>query len=307
MMINNKCLFVTPKGTSLYFLSKKYGFQAVEPYQLKNRWAYRFRYLFHLLKIDGFWGPFSELSNELQCSRPEMIVIDGSLIFAPFLKRLRVLFPDVRVKYMYSNIVKCNASISPKVLNRYNIEGWSWDIGDCETYSLKYQRPSFDQSLILPSEIQEYHACFIGQDKGRYHVVKDIQAVLEGLGYKCYIKIMPNYNFLLKLREDYSPRIPYSDYLKVVSKSKCIIDLVQKGQTGTTMRVLEAIFSHKKLITNNDALIGYDFYNKNNIFIWGRDSVEDLKMFIESDFIEIEQEVLSEYTPSKGFERILHD
>ena len=52
------------------------------------------------------------------------------------------------------------------------------------------------------------------------------------------------------------------------------------------MRIMEAIFGDKKLISTNSALRYADFYDPNNIFIIDLDHVDEgkLREFMDSDF-----------------------
>ena len=307
MITRNQILFVMSADSVSYPILKSNGYNIVEPYRRRSRCAYKIRYLLHLLRIDNLIGVLSEPSEDFLNSNPKLIIIEGSLIYIPFIRHLRKRFPIVRTKFCYSNIVKVAASISPKILTKFNIEGWSWDPKDCKTYHLHYLKPFFDEDILPNSETLVYDACFIGKDKGRYHTVRSIQRSLESLGYKCFIKVIPPFNFLKKLHNYYSEPISYVEYLSIVSKSRCVIDIVQQGQTGTTMRVFESLFGQKKLITNNHDIITYDFYDKRNIFILGKDSIADLKLFMESDYVQISQDILEEYKPTQWINRIIND
>lgn len=301
------CLFVAIKGSTSWKVSSSYGAKTIEPYRQRSRWAYRIRYLIHLLRMDRFVSFCSEINNEILKESPDLIVISGSLIYEPFVKQLRYFFPDIKIKYCYNNIVKSKASISPEVLIRYSIEGWSWDMQDCQLYNLNYNKPSFNKEVLHKSTIIKYDVCFIGKEKGRYKTVVGLQKFLEHNNYKCFIKITPNYSFLLKLHSYYSRPISYDDYLEIIASSRCIIDLVQKGQTGTTMRVFEALFSQKKLITNNVSLSSYDFYNKQNVFILGEDPIDSICEFIDSDFKPVSPQILNSYLTEQWLRNISDD
>lgn len=55
---------------------------------------------------------------------------------------------------------------------------------------------------------------------------------------------------------------------EIYANSKCILDSAQKGQTGLTIRVIEAIGAKKKLITTNPDVVNYDFYCPENIYLY---------------------------------------
>ena len=113
-----------------------------------------------------------------------------------------------------------------------------------------------------------YTFALIAQNKNREHIIKSIKEKCDAYDTKSFFKII----------EKNKERIPYSEYLDIVKKSKCIIDVVVEGQSGLSLRPMEALFFEKKLITNNASVRDYDFYDKNNIFIYGVD--DDLNSFM---------------------------
>jgi hypothetical protein len=58
------------------------------------------------------------------------------------------------------------------------------------------------------------------------------------------------------------------EVLQHISKCKFIVDIHKYGiQDGLTFRVFESLFFEKKLITSNQDIKTYDFYNPNNIHV----------------------------------------
>ena len=299
-------LFVLSKKSVSYPILKSKGCWLIEPYKQRSRWAYKYRYVANLLKIDGGYGLFSELSDELLHANPKKIVIEGTVVFEPFIKKLRERFPKEDILFFYSNIIKDPASVHPSVLNKYDVKAYSWDKADCDSYGLAYCKPSFDVSIMPQLSEINYDVCFIGADKGRYKIIRDLRAIFDKYHFKSYIRVTPDFKFLKRLHSYYSDSIPYDEYLRVVSSSKCIIDLVQKGQIGTTMRVMEALFSGKKLISNNVHLAEYDFYHPDNIFILGKDDDRDIYGFLMKDYKPIDRKILYEYTTDYWLNNILN-
>ena len=61
------------------------------------------------------------------------------------------------------------------------------------------------------------------------------------------------------------------------------------------MRVMEALFTHKKIITNNKLIVDYDFYCPENFFIINVDPIEKLKEFMDTPYKEPSEEVKMRY------------
>ena len=71
-----------------------------------------------------------------------------------------------------------------------------------------------------------------------------------------------------------------------IRRAKAILEVNQKGQVGCTLRALEALFFRKKLITTNLNIQKEDFYNPENIFIYGKDDIRNLHKFVEKPYDE---------------------
>ena len=63
------------------------------------------------------------------------------------------------------------------------------------------------------------------------------------------------------------------------------------------MRCIEALFMKKKIITNNRAIVQYDFYNKNNILLLNMDqiSIENIKKFLSLPYVDIDYKITQKY------------
>ena len=72
--------------------------------------------------------------------------------------------------------------------------------------------------------------------------------------------------------------------IRNISQSKALVDILQTGQYGITLRTYEALVNKKKLVTNNTQIKKYPFYAKENIFILGEDEISTLKTFIKMPF-----------------------
>ena len=101
----------------------------------------------------------------------------------------------------------------------------------------------------------------------------------------------------------YTRSLPYSEVLKRIKCNNCILDLYTNPRTGLSFRPLEALFFKKKLITNHELIYKEPFYNKNNIFLLGKDSMDKLKDFISSQYEQTDPAIFWEYS----FEKWIYD
>ena len=54
---------------------------------------------------------------------------------------------------------------------------------------------------------------------------------------------------------------PYEEILKDIDHTKCILEILQDGQSGASLRYFEAVCYNKKLLTNNKYIINFPYYN----------------------------------------------
>jgi hypothetical protein len=91
--------------------------------------------------------------------------------------------------------------------------------------------------------------------------------------------------------------IPFSVSYKYYLDSKIILDIAHPHQKGLSFRPYEAIGLHKKLITTNQEIVNYDFYNPSNILV-----IKDMQnLSIPKSFIEDAYEEPAEWIKEKYY------
>ncbi len=216
---------------------------------------------------------------------------------------IRRVNPDCRVVLFYWNRVGRYNSSPLQAMEHRDI--YSTDPGDCERYQLKYNHIFYPRELFRPSlPLGTNRLFFIGTDKGRAPYIKALKPVLEQSGLTCDIRILPQTKDR-EYRRQYQEiltdaPLPYEEYLLQLDSCDVLLDLCQKGQTALTMRVMEAIYLSKKLITGNQSIVRYDFYDPDKIFLLPEnDSLpnpEDLQNFLRKPFVPYSDAILEAYS-----------
>ncbi len=161
----------------------------------------------------------------------------------------------------------------------------TFDKKDSEIYHLIYKK-QFIKKISTPNLPIKYDFYFLGTPKGREATLQSITQRFKDIG-KTGICIVPH------SKEQF---IPYDRNLQYVLQSFCIIEVVQEGQEGLTLRALEALVYGKKLITTLRNIVNYDFYNPNNILIWNNQTNDELTSFLNTNYIMIEQKIIDKYS-----------
>lgn len=244
---------------------------------------------------------------------PDLCKIDTDLIivFDPhcriqFLEWLKTNNPNKRIILWLWNTVKEIGKNIPLERVPSGIEIWSYSKYDCQKYGLKYNTTFYPYTIKNSEDKMIYDVLFVGKDKGRLDDILGIKEELDNLNLKTFFHISPTHKYELYLRSVYKSKIPYSKVEELISKSRCILDCEVDDTAGLTIRPLEALYRHRKLITNNKSVCNEDFYNPNNVFIYGKDDNQNLFDFVKSEFVEPNQEILDEYTMENWVKRFFN-
>jgi hypothetical protein len=109
---------------------------------------------------------------------------------------------------------------------------------------------------------EDFDLFFIGKNKGRAPIIHDIEEKCSSFATNNRICI---FNDKVKNKND---EVTYEENLRLASKSRVMLDITSNSQSGLTLRVLEALYFRKKLITNNSDVRNHPFYTPENILIY---------------------------------------
>lgn len=172
-----------------------------------------------------------------------------------------------------------------KFIKSLGYEIYTFDQFDVDNYGLHYHNQVARICRTEENFPIVYDFYFLGRIKDRYNTIKEIESYLNNRGY----------NNLFIYVSDKSQYISYDTNIRNIRSCRCIIDINQRPQAGITLRPIESLFYKKKLITNNPNIRTIDFYNPNNIFIWGQDDLARLECFIQEPCVDIDEHILSKY------------
>lgn len=159
----------------------------------------------------------------------------------------------------------------------------TFDKGDAERFHQKLYSQFFRMKQEATEDKEEYDFYFIGFEKNRGSIIYELREKLKG------------YRTCFRVVHSVEECIPYAENMKNIQKARCIIEIVQNGQKGTTLRPLEALACGKKLMTNNKFIKEYDFYLKENIFIIGEDDFSTIDTFIQTPFTPLLSTIVDKY------------
>lgn len=170
---------------------------------------------------------------------------------------------------------------------------YSYNKQEVEKYGIEYfctNIYSRTQKITTPKSFK-YDLYFIGHPKGRLDYLLQLCKYLTEKKVKCMFKIagVPRKERIKQNGIVYLNKpIPYPNVEKDIQDTRCILELLQPGSDGATMRCLEATAYKRKLLTN-----GPDISNR--MFFC------DAQMKSFSDFNEIDIDFLTSPLPYEHF------
>lgn len=219
-------------------------------------------------------------------------------------------FSKIRIIIYYYNPIY-NSSLLNRIISA-GVEVWSFDIRDCKEYGLMYNPQFYFWNIVFPEKKSKdikaksiaYDLIFIGKDKGRMPLLMKLNKYLKERGISLFIGICPDKEtrYSSECKQFFIKSIPYNNYLDYLKRSRCVLDIVQEGQVGLTLRIMEALFYNKKIITNNRSIQDMKIYDKNNVYILGIDN-RDLVEFIKDSKCEWDEELKKQYIFDKWLHR----
>ena len=211
--------------------------------------------------------------------------------------------PQARIILYYVNTFTDGARNDPAHYKKYGCEIYSFDRRQAQKAAITFRHyfyeyeEEYEEIKNLPADIRQ-DILFIGSDKGRMKSLQELEREFSKSGLSFYYQVVPDKR--AKYTKEQSThllkeRIPYTQIAKAIAESRAVLDFTSAGQSGITLRSMECIFFGKKLITNNDDVVHYDFYNENNVFLLNQRDLAELPQFMSTEFL-LDKDATSRYT-----------
>ena len=237
-----------------------------------------------------------------------ILVLNGQTLSARLRSELRTRFPTARmVLYMWDS--QRNRPGMADDLQRFDA-AFTFDADDARRFGMRLRPLFFGPRFELPpSETFEHHLCFIGTaHTDRYAVVNRLRRSLPpGLRSFWYLYlqapwVLQAYRLskpaMRHARRDEFHFTPMakSRLGEVFAASRAILDIEHPQQRGLTMRTLETLGAHKKLVSTNAQVRDYDFYDPRNICVIDRNAPRLPEDFLASPLVPWPQALYHRYS-----------
>ena len=204
-----------------------------------------------------------------------VIIIDGALNSIPeaYLHRLKTKYPEIRFfMYLINAIGAASRDIQwiKQYILRFPWDGiYTFDPEDAKKYHMKYLGFCYYSKHKIKQETKKTEDCeafFIGGLKGgRSDEIVSVFNYLSDHGVKCHFNLQLFDKPVQTGKEGLTSIgygwLPYEEVLRGVDHSDCIVEILQHGQSGPSLRYFEAVCYNKRLLTNNPHIVNFPYYN----------------------------------------------
>ncbi len=256
---------------------------------------------------------YSEKLNSY-CNEYDYILDVGSNCSITFVEILKEKIKGKRIQFIWDDL-RYNKRSGELV--KYFDGNYSYSLEDSKEYNLKYRPNFYLNSFRYNDEKKEFDMLYLGhmRERNRTIIVERLYDLFNQ-DYKVFFKIIGKFK-IKHLHRIKSKKIYDKLFLdksfnvyelsEMYKKSKVLYDVTIKTQIGLGLRPIEAIGSNCKLITTNENIKKYDFYNSNNIFVLKKDfsNVGEIEEFMKKPFEFYNDEIKEKYSVSGFIKDIL--
>lgn len=251
------------------------------------------------------WVPFKGIWNNTFPIKPSVldpvkrnyIIFHSGVKFSPsYIRMLKRDYNVCIVYYLPDTLAGLNVAHNEAEWKRYKkyyqIDYvFSFDPEDCKRYGFEFfdiysKRENAEEPVL--NDLFYIGSC---RTKNRLDLV---QRVYDRIGNKAKC----DFRMIGVAEEDkkyadgitYNQPLGYPDVIKETLKSRCILEIMNPGQHGNTLRYKEAVCYNKKLLSNNPEILSSEYFNPKWMLFF--EKPED----IDADWL------LNGETPDYGYE-----
>lgn len=258
------------------------------------------------------------LSKHKEDKYDYVLFVDCDMVSSETIKKYRTAFPKSKFcLYLWDSIKNL-----PDALEKSKLFDFvsSFDRKDCLEYGFHF-RPLFYLDNYITKERNtdfDNDLVFVGTGHSdRYGFLKDIKnkysdnyrikfdIYLQGTMVYYYYKLTKKSFRKAHKNDFYFTKKSAEEIFESINKGKVIVDIQHEAQSGLTMRTLETLGLKKKMITTNQDIVNYDFYNSNNILVVDRDNPVIDEKFMEVEYQEISNDIYEKYSLESWVKNVL--
>ena len=239
------------------------------------------------IPLKKIWYPYI-FKNKFQDKNPICVLIfaRNALFSHDYIKYLRTNYEGCKIVVFWQDLVKtdCRKNIV-KLIDEVDL-AFTFDQKDAERYNMMYYPLVYSPlEVVNGANEQVSDVYFVGKAKDRLKVILQTYEKLRNDGLKCnfYITGVSESERIYKDEIHYCDGISYLDNLRNIQSTKCMLEVMQGGGAGYTLRYAEAMMYNRRIITNNSEIHKADFYDPRYIFQFSDPAQIDSSFVLNTD------------------------
>lgn len=246
-----------------------------------------------------------------------LIYLNSSFIFSkpPYrtLMNLKKTYKKLKFVLFYIDILKSPQSRHANYLRQKGLFDFVYTIdkNDSKEESIPLWNTPYSKIPTKESMTQQTSdVYFCGGRKNRAPLISGFVKQGEENGIKVNMDVIYNdddFSYyedilnLIKLHKE-GNYISYQEVLEHTLRTHCILDIVQEGQKALTLRPYEAAVYNKKLLTNNESIFEFKYYDPRYMKYFK--TIEDIDWKWLKDDMIVEYNYSNDFSPLKLLEVI---
>ena len=260
------------------------------------------------LPLKSLWDrAFTVQSRDLSTDGTNYLVFHTCVKFSPSHIRRLKRHADVRVVlYLPDTLRVLNIAADEKQWERYRRhymidEVYSFDPADCRRYGFRF----FDIYSALPDckRLADHKPSrdlfYIGSCRTaeRLALVQGIYRRATEAGVRCDFRMtgVPESDVRTGDGITYNQRLAYQDVVVQTLRSGCILEILNPGQHGNTLRYKEAVVYGRRLVSNNPDILTSQYYDPRYMQYFERPEDIDMQWLLADERASYPYE--GEYSP----------
>lgn len=205
----------------------------------------------------------------------KILVINPELIDLKYHLEIKK-FTKAYIAYLYDSVARCPVDhlLKENVFDTI----FSFDKDDCKNYNFR-ETSNYIYFSLEKQKTQNVNTdyIYIGSIDERLNDLEKIGDYLKSKNKTFKFYAIGKKAFVYNLKKVFTgklnniifkrERFSQNETLELYKKSNTLIDIVRKDQSGLSFRIFEALGLDKNIITNNENVYNYDFYDNKKIQI----------------------------------------
>lgn len=251
--------------------------------------------------------------DSLNINEKNCIIFQSGVKFSPsYIERLKRERNAYIVLYLPDTIrnlgIASNKTEFERYCSYYKIDSvYSFDFEDCKEFGLKF----FDIYSALKGmntdRVMARGIFYIGNCRSneRYSLLmKVLKKIEKAIDCRLYLVGVTEERYHRR-QIVYNSPMKYGEVIQNVIESDCILELMNEGQNGNTLRFKEAVCYNRRLLTNNRNVLGSKYFNPKWIQVFSDPDAIDIEWLRKKEKVNFAYE--GDYSPLKLIKYIIKE